>query len=93
MRAHHRNPGPQSGAGPALNLIAPVEDHVPRALTACSVCLCVLRGTDWVEAETVIRELRSFEVSAAPRLSSALCHRCARSVRERRARPVEPLAA
>ena len=63
MRANHRNPGPESGAGQALKLIAPVEDHVPRALTACSVCLCVLRGTEWVDAETAIRELRSFDVS------------------------------
>jgi hypothetical protein len=63
------------------------------ALTACSVCLRVWQGSDWVDPETVIRQLRSFDVVTAPRLNPGLCDRCARSLRERRARPAELLAA
>ena len=94
MRAYYRNPAPESGDAPTLRLtVASVEDDVPSALTACSVCLRVLQGSDWVDAETVIRELRSFDLATAPRLKSALCDPCVRSLRERRARSAEPLAA
>jgi hypothetical protein len=32
-------------------------------LVACSLCLRVLRGSEWLEAERVISEIRSYEVS------------------------------
>jgi hypothetical protein len=62
-------------------------------LIACSVCLRVLRGTDWVEAERAIRDLRSFSHPAPPRLESALCNDCTESIRSRRGAPKETLAA
>jgi hypothetical protein len=93
MRAHYRSSAPKSGDAPTLRLTALVEDDVPWALTACSVCLRVLHGSGWVDAQTVIRELSSFDLATAPRLKPALCDRCVRSLRERRARPTEPLAA
>jgi hypothetical protein len=63
------------------------------ALVACSVCLRVLRGTDWVEAERAIRDLRSFALPAAPRFESALCDHCTDSIDRRRREPKETLAA
>jgi hypothetical protein len=93
MRAQYRNPGPESRNAPTLRLTASLEDDVPWALTACSVCLRVLHGNDWVDAETVIRQFRSFDLGTTPRLKPALCGGCVRSLRERRARLAEPLAA
>lgn len=54
-------------------------------LTTCSLCLRVLRGSEWVEAERVIREIRSYELEAPPRLHSAVCDGCAESIVSRRA--------
>jgi hypothetical protein len=84
MRAHYNNPASESDGAPTLRLTA---------LTVCSVCLRGLHGSDWLDAETVIRELRSFDLATPPRLKAALCDRCVRSLRERRARPAKPLAA
>ena len=55
-----------------------------RELVTCSICLSVRRGSDWREAEQVIRELRTFELDAAPRLRSAVCDACAESIFSRR---------
>jgi hypothetical protein len=62
------------------------------ALTACSLCLRVLRGSEWAEAERVIREIRSYELEAPPRLEPAVCELCAGSIESRRAQRA-PLAA
>jgi hypothetical protein len=62
-------------------------------LSACSLCLRVLRGSEWVEAERVIREIRSYELEAPPQLHAALCNFCVESVLSRRARRGEPLLA
>ena len=62
-------------------------------LIACSLCLRVLRGSEWVEAEHVIREIRSYELEAPPRLHSAVCDLCAESISSRRAQLSEPFAA
>ena len=43
---------------------------------ACSKCLRVQRGSVWIEAEAVIRELRSYELPDAPRIRPGLCDRC-----------------
>jgi hypothetical protein len=53
-------------------------------LVTCSICLRVRRGSDWRDAEHVIRELRSFELEAPPRLRSAVCDVCAESIFNRR---------
>jgi hypothetical protein len=62
-------------------------------LLVCSLCLSVQRGSAWVEAEDVIRELRSYEFPAAPRLRPGMCDACADAILGRRARPVETIAA
>jgi hypothetical protein len=63
------------------------------SLTTCSLCLRVLRGSEWLEAERVIGEIRSYELEAPPRLESAVCDFCADSILNRRAHLDEPLAA
>jgi hypothetical protein len=62
-------------------------------LRACSICLRVLDGNDWVEAETFIREHRSFERQALPHLRPALCGACEALIARRRAEPSESLVA
>jgi hypothetical protein len=62
-------------------------------LITCSMCLRVLRGSQWMEAEHVIHEIRSYELEAPPRLRPALCDFCAESIVSRRARVVQPIAA
>ena len=54
-------------------------------LITCSLCLRVLRGSEWMEAEAVIREIRSYELEALPRLQAGVCEACAESIFSRRA--------
>ena len=60
-------------------------------LITCSLCLRVHHGSEWVEAERVIREIRSYELEALPRLQSAVCDACVETIFSRRAQ--EPVAA
>jgi hypothetical protein len=53
-------------------------------LITCSVCLSVLDGTEWIEAERAITHLRSFALPVPPRLEAALCDTCMESIRRRR---------
>jgi hypothetical protein len=62
-------------------------------LVTCSLCLRVHRGSAWLEAEKVIRELRSYELSAPPRLKPGVCEPCAEAILGRRARVAETIAA
>jgi hypothetical protein len=62
-------------------------------LISCSLCLRVRRGSEWLEAERVIKEIRSYELDAPPRLRSAVCDECSESIFRRRAQVVEPAAA
>ena len=62
-------------------------------LITCSLCLRVLRGSEWIEAESVIGEIRSYELETPPRLEPAVCDFCADSILNRRAHLDEPLAA
>jgi hypothetical protein len=59
----------------------------------CSICLFVLDGKEWIEAETFIREHRSFDRQTPPRLTPALCDGCEASIARRRAEPSELLVA
>src|SRR5829696_931745 len=59
--------------------------HTRGAMTACSLCLHVRRGSQWVEAERVIREIRSFEHENPPRLIWTVCKPCSESIFGRRA--------
>jgi hypothetical protein len=53
-------------------------------LVTCSLCLRVLRDSEWVEAERAIRETRSFDLESPPRMQSAVCDVCAGSIFRRR---------
>jgi hypothetical protein len=64
-------------------------DHL--SLIACSRCLRVLRGEEWVDAETVIRELHSYEYEAPPHLAPVLCPICTLAIHVRRAQARVPL--
>ena len=65
----------------------------PTDLVACSLCLRVRHGSDWVDAEAVIRELRTYELRALPRLEAAVCDDCTAAIFARRARAEEAIAA
>jgi hypothetical protein len=62
-------------------------------LITCSVCLRVLRSSEWIDAEHVIREIRSFELETPPPLLAGMCDSCADAIRRRRTRAVEVAAA
>jgi hypothetical protein len=70
-----------------------VQRKPPPALITCSICLRVQRGSQWTEAEHVIREIRSYELATPPRLQSAVCDDCAESIFNRRAQVTERIAA
>jgi hypothetical protein len=65
----------------------------PPTLIACSLCLRVLRGSEWIAAERVIAEIRSYELEALPRLEPAVCDVCAEAILNRRGQVAEPIAA
>ena len=62
-------------------------------LITCSLCLRVRQGSEWMEAEQVIRAIRSYELELPPRLQPAVCDSCAESIATRRAHASEPVAA
>ena len=69
------------------------QTESPTSLITCSLCLRVLRDSEWLEAERVIGEIRSYELEAPPRLEPAVCDLCADSIFSRRTHLDEPLAA
>jgi hypothetical protein len=69
------------------------ETRSPDQLVACSICLRVLRGSEWLDAEQVIRELRSYELASPPHLEPAVCEACAETIFAHRAQSEEPVAA
>jgi hypothetical protein len=62
-------------------------------LATCSLCLRVRHGSDWVDAEAVIRQLRTYELGSLPRFEPAVCEDCLAAILARRARPEEAIAA
>jgi hypothetical protein len=70
-----------------------VQKKSPMGLITCSICLRVHRGSEWTDAERVIREMRTYELDAPPRLQSAVCDGCAESIFRRRAELRERIAA
>jgi hypothetical protein len=71
---------------PPASRLMPRHTEPRNGLVACSICLRVLRGSEWIEAERVIRTLRSYELEAPPRLGPGVCDVCAESIVSRRAR-------
>jgi hypothetical protein len=59
----------------------------------CSICLRVRRGADWVEATDVIRQIRSYELDAPPRMRAVVCEHCAAPILRRRAEAQQRIAA
>ena len=53
-------------------------------IVACSRCLRVQRDGGWVEAEEMIRVLRSFELVDAPKLLPGLCDHCLSAIDAKR---------
>jgi hypothetical protein len=72
--------------------LAPVRRQTADLIT-CPICLRVLRAGEWIEAEDVIREIRSYELDSPPRLDGAVCDPCADSILGRRAQIDEAVAA
>jgi hypothetical protein len=68
-----------------------VEGHMTD-LIACSICLRVLRGSEWLDAERVIRDIRSYD-DELPRLHNAVCEDCAEAISRSRVDAHEALAA
>ena len=69
---------------------------VPRRhlhLATCSLCLRVRQGPAWVDAEAVIRKLRTYELASLPHLEPAVCDDCLAEIVDRRARAEEAIAA
>jgi hypothetical protein len=61
-------------------------------LIVCSICLRVRRGSEWLDAERVVREIRSYD-GELPRLHGAVCGTCTEAISRRRAAVQEALAA
>jgi hypothetical protein len=55
------------------------------SLVSCSLCLRVLRDSDWVDARDAIRRLRNFELATVVHLEPGLCDECAELIDRRRA--------
>jgi hypothetical protein len=60
---------------------------------ACSICLSVRNGEEWIEAGEAIRRRRTFEHGDVARLGGALCEGCQTEFRLRRRSASEELAA
>ena len=52
-------------------------------LVVCSICLRVRRGSEWIDAERVIRDIRSYD-DELPRLHNAVCGDCTEAISRRR---------
>jgi hypothetical protein len=66
----------------------PTNDSVSRArtlsLVSCSLCLRVLRDSDWVDALDAIRRLRKFELPTVVHPEPGLCDECGDLIERRR---------
>jgi hypothetical protein len=66
----------------------PTNDSVSRArtlsLVSCSLCLRVLRDSDWVDVRDAIRGLRKFELPTVVHLEPGLCDECGDLIERRR---------
>ncbi len=62
-------------------------------LVTCSLCLRVCRGSEWMQAELVIRDTRSYELATPPRLLPGVCEACAESIFGRRMQTAHAIAA
>lgn len=63
-----------------------------KRLIVCSICLRVRRGAEWLDAERVIAEIRSYDAEL-PRLRGVVCDRCTSKISRRRDAGQDALAA
>jgi phosphohistidine phosphatase SixA len=61
-------------------------------LIVCSICLRARRGAEWLAAEHVFRDHRSYD-DELPRLDRAVCDDCAEAISRRRADGEDAVAA
>jgi len=87
---HERLPEASSRVGRRPSL-PPARAEV--GMVTCSRCLRVQRGSSWIEAEEIIKELRTYELVDPPRLRPGFCDYCAAALAAARAAPAHPLAA
>jgi hypothetical protein len=66
---------------------------VPQELIICTLCLRVQHDSHWIDAERVIREIRSYELETVPRLHGSICDNCVDSILRRRGQNEQTLAA
>lgn len=53
-------------------------------LIACSICLRVRRGSEWLDAEHVSRDVKSYDDELPP-LHGTICNDCVEATSRRRA--------
>jgi hypothetical protein len=61
-------------------------------LIVCSICLRVRHGSEWLDAERVVRETSSYD-RELPRFHGAVCDACAEAISRRRASRQDAVAA
>jgi hypothetical protein len=61
-------------------------------LIVCSICLRVRHGSEWLDAERVVREISSYD-RELPRLHGAVCDACAEAISRRRESRQDAVAA
>ena len=59
-------------------------------LIVCSICLRVWRGSEWLDAEHVIKDISSYD-DELPRLHGAVCDDCDEAISRRRAHGQNPV--
>jgi hypothetical protein len=61
-------------------------------LIVCSICLRVRRGSEWIDAERVIRDIKSYD-DELPLLHNAVCDDCTEAISRRRVNAQDAVAA
>jgi hypothetical protein len=82
---------PAPKAARHVHVLPPIRLEV--GLVACSRCLRVQRGSSWIEAEDIIKELRTYELVDPPKLRPGFCDHCAAALAAARRARAHPLAA
>ena len=87
----HEMPSTTYGRPRRPPALPPIRAEI--GMVACSRCLRVQRGSSWVEAEEIIKELRTYELVDPPRLRPGMCDYCAAALAAARTARAHPLAA
>jgi hypothetical protein len=71
--------------------LPPIRTEI--GLVTCSACLRVQRDRTWIEAEEIIKELRTYELVDPPRLRPGMCDYCNAALAAARAKRSQTIAA